>query len=138
MGFMKKIVDSLKLSDDSDYDDYDDYDDYIAAEEEKKRKKEEKKQEKAKEPRTSLKEMIFKKKAPEQNVGYQDDGYAEDPMYAQNAPQMMPQQHTMYMSPRSWPYSSLMRFKLFRSNITRAYSALPSAMSFCRPSAARS
>ena len=92
MGFMKKIVDSLKLSDDSDYDDYDDYDDYIAAEEEKKRKKEEKKQEKAKEPRTSLKEMIFKKKAPEQNVGYQNDGYAENPMYVQNAPQMMPQQ----------------------------------------------
>ena len=92
MGFMKKIVDSLKLSDDSDYDDYDDYDDYIAAEEEKKRKKEEKKQEKAKEPRTSLKEMFFRKKAPEQNVGYQDDGYAEDPMYAQNAQQMMPQQ----------------------------------------------
>ena len=88
MGFMKKIVDSLKLSDDSDYDDYDDYDDYIAAEEEKKRKKEEKKQEKAKEPRTSIKEMLFKKKTPEQNAGYQDGGYEEDPtMYQQNVQQ---------------------------------------------------
>ena len=62
MGFFKSILDSLKLSDDSDYDDYDDYDDYLAAEEEKKRAKAEKKAEKDAQPKVSLKETLFKRK----------------------------------------------------------------------------
>lgn len=68
MGIFKSIIDSLKLSDDSDYDDYDDYDDYIAAEEEKKREKEEKKAAKESEPKFSLKDSLFNKKKKSEPV----------------------------------------------------------------------
>lgn len=90
MGFLKSIIDSLKLSDDSDYDDYDDYDDYIAAEEEKARKKAEKKAEKEAQPKFSIKETLFRKKekAPADNQfvdEFEGDGLAEAEM--QPAPQ---------------------------------------------------
>ena len=76
MGFFKSIIDSLKLSDDSDYDDYDDYDDYVAAEEEKARLKAEKKAERDAAPKFSIKETLFKKRA--QKTATMEPDYAEE------------------------------------------------------------
>lgn len=75
MGILQSIINSLKLSDDSDYDDYDDYDDYVAAEEEKKREKAEKKASKAVEPKTSLKETLFGKKKKEVSEEIDDEDF---------------------------------------------------------------
>ncbi|MBO4324115.1 MAG: cell division protein SepF [Lachnospiraceae bacterium] len=94
MGIFKNIIDSLKLSDDSDFDDYDDYDDYIAAEEEKARKKAEKKAERDAQPKFSLKETLFRKKAKEEPEAqpYGDDFGDDDMgMAMQAAPQPVQQ-----------------------------------------------
>ena len=80
MGFIKSIIDSLKLSDDSDYDDYDDYDDYIAAEEEKARKKAEKKAERDAQPKLSIKEKLFPKKEKEPVQNAYADEFGSDGM----------------------------------------------------------
>ncbi|MBO4281441.1 MAG: cell division protein SepF [Lachnospiraceae bacterium] len=97
MGFLKSVLDSLKLSDDSDYDDYDDYDDYLAAEEERERKKAEKKTERASEPKFSLKETIFKKKsAPKQEPEYDEADSDEDMTFAPQPSQSAPARRPLY------------------------------------------
>lgn len=96
MGFLKKIVDSLKLSDDSDYDDYDDYDDYIAAEEEKERKKAEKKAERANEPKFSLKETLFRKKSQPAEQDYAEPYPDDDMTYVQQPAPSMPVRQPLY------------------------------------------
>lgn len=80
MSIFKSIIDSLKLSDDSDFDDYDDYDDYIAAEEEKARKKAEKKAERDAQPKFSLKETLFRKKKEEPVERPYTDEFGDDDM----------------------------------------------------------
>lgn len=97
MGFFKSVLDSLKLSDDSDYDDYDDYDDYIAAEEERERKKAEKKAERAAEPKFSIKETLFRKKnnQPAQQQ-YEEPDPDDDMTYAQQPVQTTPARHPLY------------------------------------------
>ena len=102
MGFFKSVIDSLKLSDDSDYDDYDDYDDYIAAEEEKARKKAEKKAERDAQPKFSIKDSLFRKK--KDNAANAQQGYDEfagddmmDDVGITQAPQMgQPQRAPLY------------------------------------------
>lgn len=99
MGFFKSIMDSLKLSDDSDYDDYDDYDDYLAAEEEKKRLKEQKEAEKKAAPRKSLRDLLPKKE-PKQPVQQE---YTEDDMEGNEIAMPSAQQRSAYQQPAKQP-----------------------------------
>ncbi|MBO7650855.1 MAG: cell division protein SepF [Lachnospiraceae bacterium] len=98
MGFFKSVLDSLKLSDDSDYDDYDDYDDYIAAEEERERKKAEKKAERASEPKFSLKETLFRKKNSNQQAQqqYEEPDPDDDMTYVQEPVPTAPMRRPLY------------------------------------------